>query len=54
MEKRDVDKRARLKELLIEIYNMRPSVADRWIVILDYVEEHRVDVFDDSKKKHGL
>lgn len=40
MEKRDAEKRLKLKELLMEIYDMRPSEADRWSAILDYVEEH--------------
>lgn len=44
MEKRDADKRLQLKKLLMEIYDMRPSVADRWIMILDYVDEHRIVV----------
>lgn len=59
IEKRDVEKRARLKQLLIEIYDMRPSMADRCMLMLDYVnlayrtEECNKDV-SDSKKKHGL
>lgn len=59
MEKRDVDKRAKLKELLIEIYDMRPSMADRCMLMLDYAnlayrtEERNKDI-SDSKKKHGL
>lgn len=59
MEKRDVVKRARLKELLMEIYDMRPSMADRCVLMLDYAnlayrtEESDKDI-SDSKKKHGL
>ena len=59
MEKRDVNKRARLKELLMEVYDLRPSMADRWMLMLDYAnlayrtEECNKDI-SDSKKKHGL
>lgn len=59
MEKRDVNKRARLKELLMEVYDLRPSEADRYMLMLDYAnlayrtEERNKDI-SDSKKKHGL
>lgn len=59
MKKRDSDKRTKLKELLMEIYDMRPSMADRCILMLDYAnlayrtEERNKDI-SGSKKKHGL
>lgn len=59
MEKRDICKREKLKELLMEIYDMRPSMADQCMLMLDYANlayrtEQRDKNISDSKKIQGL